>query len=234
MIRAVDGLNRLACWLMAGLMLGMTLCTLWRGVSALPAYRARLERGRAVERSIALPDDLDHLSRRRRGLPQAQLIALELVVTLLPAPLGAARAAALLGCLVFFTLMIYLGLQVHGVRRDRDQSGAVHAQDLDLPGHAGGFRTDVPQHRDADRRMPAAASTSATPASKKPRSNHAFSRCSAVAAVRRQHPVALSLASRRCRRCWRGRAVAGVPQTMFESMDSFALMAVPFFVLAGL
>lgn len=30
LIRAVDGLNRLACWLMAGLMLGMTLCTLWQ------------------------------------------------------------------------------------------------------------------------------------------------------------------------------------------------------------
>jgi TRAP-type C4-dicarboxylate transport system permease small subunit len=30
LIAAVDGLNRLVCWLLAAMMLGMTLCTLWQ------------------------------------------------------------------------------------------------------------------------------------------------------------------------------------------------------------
>ena len=30
LIAAVDGLNRLVCWLLAAMMLGMTLCTIWR------------------------------------------------------------------------------------------------------------------------------------------------------------------------------------------------------------
>lgn len=113
LIRAVDGLNRLACWLMAGLMLGMTLCTLWQ-VSVrflLTGLGWNLAAPWSEEVSRYLMIWIIFLG-AGVACRKAQLIALELVVTLLPAPLGRAlRFAALLGCLVFFTLMIYLGLE---------------------------------------------------------------------------------------------------------------------------
>ncbi len=112
-VKGVDGLNRLIFWVLAAFMLGMTLCTLWQVIVRF------LFTGMGMD--VAAPWS-EEVSRYLMiwviflgaGLAcrKAQLISLEVVVTLLPASWGRLlRYSALLACLAFFTLMIYLGLQ---------------------------------------------------------------------------------------------------------------------------
>lgn len=113
LIAAVDGLNRLVCWLLAAMMLGMTLCTIWQ-----VAVRFLLT---GLGWNMAAPWT-EEVARYLMiwiiflgagvACRHAQLIALELVVTRLPPVLGRLlRYAALLGCLAFFVLMIALGME---------------------------------------------------------------------------------------------------------------------------
>jgi len=111
-IHLVDRLNRLICWLLAALMLGMTLCTLWQVV-----VRFLLT---SLNVNVAAPWS-EEIARYLMiwviflgagvACRRAQLIALELLVTRLPARLGRLlRYLALLGCMAFFVLLIVLGL----------------------------------------------------------------------------------------------------------------------------
>lgn len=112
-VRTVDGLNRLIFWVLAAFMLGMTLCTLWQVLVRF------LFTGLGWE--IAAPWS-EEVARYLMiwviflgagvACRKAQLISLEVVVSMLPAPLGRSlRYGALLACLGFFALMIHLGLQ---------------------------------------------------------------------------------------------------------------------------
>lgn len=112
-ITRFDRLNQGICWVLAGLMLVMVLCTLWQ-----VAVRFLLT---SFGWSIAAPWT-EEVSRYAMiwiiflgagvACRHAQLIALEIVVMRVPPAWGKAmRYLALAGCLAFFSLMFTLGMQ---------------------------------------------------------------------------------------------------------------------------